>query len=83
MSRRPRAAWLAPRPDGGHSGQAGVAEEAILDLRMQGMVAVVTGASKGIGLAVVKALVAEGVHVIAGCGRAGGSQELPRQPMAR
>jgi NAD(P)-dependent dehydrogenase (short-subunit alcohol dehydrogenase family) len=33
---------------------------------LQGRVAIVTGASKGIGLAIVAALVAEGVHVIAG-----------------
>jgi NAD(P)-dependent dehydrogenase (short-subunit alcohol dehydrogenase family) len=37
-----------------------------MDLHMQGQVAVVTGASRGIGLAVVEALVAEGVRVIAG-----------------
>jgi NAD(P)-dependent dehydrogenase (short-subunit alcohol dehydrogenase family) len=37
-----------------------------MDLELQGKVAVVTGASKGIGLAVVKALVAEGARVVAG-----------------
>ncbi|WP_213815068.1 oxidoreductase [Glaciihabitans sp. dw_435] len=37
-----------------------------MDLHLQGKTAVVTGASKGIGLAVVQALVAEGVRVIAG-----------------
>ena len=37
-----------------------------MDLRLKGKVAVVTGASKGIGLAVTKALVVEGVRVIAG-----------------
>jgi NAD(P)-dependent dehydrogenase (short-subunit alcohol dehydrogenase family) len=37
-----------------------------MDLGLKGRVAVVTGASKGIGLAVAAALVAEGVHVIAG-----------------
>ncbi|MCU1481438.1 MAG: short-chain dehydrogenase/reductase [Subtercola sp.] len=33
---------------------------------MTGKVAIVTGASKGIGLAIVQAFVAEGIHVIAG-----------------
>jgi NAD(P)-dependent dehydrogenase (short-subunit alcohol dehydrogenase family) len=37
-----------------------------VDLGLQGQVALVTGASKGIGLAVTTALVAEGVHVVAG-----------------
>ncbi|KQX06827.1 MULTISPECIES: SDR family NAD(P)-dependent oxidoreductase [unclassified Leifsonia] len=37
-----------------------------MDLGLTGRTAVVTGASKGIGLAVVRAFVAEGVHVIAG-----------------
>jgi NAD(P)-dependent dehydrogenase (short-subunit alcohol dehydrogenase family) len=37
-----------------------------MDLGLQGRVAIVTGASKGIGLAIVKALAAEGVRVIAG-----------------
>jgi NAD(P)-dependent dehydrogenase (short-subunit alcohol dehydrogenase family) len=37
-----------------------------MDLGLRGRVAVVTGASKGIGLAVTQALVSEGVHVIAG-----------------
>jgi NAD(P)-dependent dehydrogenase (short-subunit alcohol dehydrogenase family) len=38
----------------------------MMDLELGGKVAVVTGASKGIGLAVVRALAAEGVTVIAG-----------------
>jgi NAD(P)-dependent dehydrogenase (short-subunit alcohol dehydrogenase family) len=37
-----------------------------MDLHLQGKIAVVTGASKGIGLAVTSALVAEGAHVVAG-----------------
>jgi NAD(P)-dependent dehydrogenase (short-subunit alcohol dehydrogenase family) len=37
-----------------------------VDLRLSGQVAVVTGASRGIGLAVTQALVAEGVCVAAG-----------------
>ncbi|MFF3786852.1 SDR family NAD(P)-dependent oxidoreductase [Streptomyces sp. NPDC001933] len=37
-----------------------------MDLGLEGRVAVVTGASRGIGLAVVEALAAEGVQVVAG-----------------
>jgi NAD(P)-dependent dehydrogenase (short-subunit alcohol dehydrogenase family) len=37
-----------------------------MDLKLSGKVAVVTAASKGIGLAIVKALSAEGAHVVAG-----------------
>lgn len=36
-----------------------------MDLQLQDKVAVVTGAGKGIGLAIVKTLVAEGAHVVA------------------
>jgi NAD(P)-dependent dehydrogenase (short-subunit alcohol dehydrogenase family) len=41
-------------------------EETTVDLHLAGKVAVVTGASKGIGLAVTRALAAEGVAVAAG-----------------
>ena len=43
-----------------------------MDLKLRDKVAVVTGASKGIGLAVTKALVAEGARVIAGARDVGG-----------
>jgi NAD(P)-dependent dehydrogenase (short-subunit alcohol dehydrogenase family) len=45
-----------------------------MDLRLGGRTALVTGASKGIGLAVVRALVEEGVSVVAGA--LNGSAEL-------
>ncbi|WP_436757820.1 SDR family NAD(P)-dependent oxidoreductase [Streptosporangium sp. V21-05] len=40
-----------------------------MDLKLRGKVAVVTGAGKGIGLAITQALVEEGVHVVAGSRR--------------
>jgi NAD(P)-dependent dehydrogenase (short-subunit alcohol dehydrogenase family) len=50
-----------------------------MDLELKGKVAIVTGASKGIGLAVTKALVAEGVRVVAGARDVGGElAELAR-----
>ena len=45
-----------------------------MDLHLGGRSAVVTGASKGIGLAITRALVAEGASVVAGALR--GSPEL-------
>ena len=43
-----------------------------VDLSLKGKIAVVTGASKGIGLAITKAFVAEGAQVIAGARDVGG-----------
>jgi NAD(P)-dependent dehydrogenase (short-subunit alcohol dehydrogenase family) len=49
-----------------------------MDLGLAGKVAVVTGASKGIGLAVVRALVAEGALVVAGARTTDSLQGLER-----
>jgi NAD(P)-dependent dehydrogenase (short-subunit alcohol dehydrogenase family) len=46
--------------------RAGRMKERKLDLHLSGKIAVVTGASKGIGLAVTKAFVDAGTHVVAG-----------------
>src|SRR5258708_5218894 len=46
--------------------QSPQSEEAIMDLQLADKVAVVTGANKGIGFAVTKALLAEGAYVVAG-----------------
>jgi NAD(P)-dependent dehydrogenase (short-subunit alcohol dehydrogenase family) len=47
-----------------------------MDLGLGGQVAVVTGASKGIGLAVVRTLVAEGAQVVAGARHTDGLEGL-------
>jgi len=48
-----------------------------VDLELDGRVAVVTGASKGIGLAVVRTLAEEGMHVVAGARTAGALRDVP------
>jgi NAD(P)-dependent dehydrogenase (short-subunit alcohol dehydrogenase family) len=55
-----------------------------MDLKLAGKVAVVTGASKGIGLAVVRALVDEGARVVAGARTVSSLEGLPGvTPVAR
>jgi NAD(P)-dependent dehydrogenase (short-subunit alcohol dehydrogenase family) len=49
-----------------------------MDLHLTDKVAVVTGANKGIGLAITKALVAEGAHVVAGSLSTGNLDGLDR-----
>src|SRR5450432_3814882 len=48
-----------------------------MDLELKGKIAVVTGASKGIGLAITKTLVAEGALVVAGARSTQSLQGLP------
>lgn len=49
-----------------------------MDLKLTNKIAVVTGASKGIGLAVVRELSAEGAHVVAGARTVDSLRGLPR-----
>jgi len=49
-----------------------------MDLKLKDRVAVVTAASKGIGLAVTRALAAEGACVVAGARTTDSLSELPR-----
>src|SRR5437588_2742285 len=64
-----RIGWHAPRNDGtGRAGAPGTSDlkGTIVDLQLADKIAVVTGANKGIGLAVTNALVDEGAFVVAG-----------------
>jgi NAD(P)-dependent dehydrogenase (short-subunit alcohol dehydrogenase family) len=55
-----------------------------MDLGLNGRAAIVTGASRGIGLAVTRSLVAEGVHVTAGARKSSAElAELARTDKAR
>ena len=47
-----------------------------MDLDLNGKVAVVTGAGKGIGLAVTRALAAEGAQVVAGSRSTGSLDDI-------
>ena len=50
-----------------------------MHLELSGQVAVVTGANRGIGLAVTEALVAEGAHVVAGARRSSTELDILRR----
>jgi NAD(P)-dependent dehydrogenase (short-subunit alcohol dehydrogenase family) len=52
-----------------------------VDLNLNRRVAVVTGASRGIGLAIVEQLLAEGVHVVAGARNVDGLRETSALPV--
>jgi NAD(P)-dependent dehydrogenase (short-subunit alcohol dehydrogenase family) len=55
-----------------------------MDLRLNGQTAIVTGASRGIGLAVTRALAGEGVHVTAGALKSSAElDELARAGLVR
>jgi len=54
-----------------------------MDLRLADKVAVVTGASKGIGLAVTQALVQEGAYVVAGARDTNSLEGLDRSLRSR
>ena len=54
-----------------------------MDLHLDGKIAVVTGASKGIGLAVTRALSAEGVSVVAGARTTDSLEALDMQTPVR
>jgi NAD(P)-dependent dehydrogenase (short-subunit alcohol dehydrogenase family) len=58
-------------------------EERAMDLHLDGKIAVVTGASKGIGLAVTRALSAEGVSVVAGARTTDSLEALDMQTPVR
>jgi NAD(P)-dependent dehydrogenase (short-subunit alcohol dehydrogenase family) len=56
----------------------------IMDLHLSGQTAIVTGASRGIGLAVTRGLVAEGAHVTAGARKSSAElDELARTGVVR
>ena len=50
-----------------------------MDLELQGKVAIVTGASRGLGLSTASALAAEGANVVAAARSVGGIEELQRR----
>jgi NAD(P)-dependent dehydrogenase (short-subunit alcohol dehydrogenase family) len=54
-----------------------------MDLQLSGRTAVVTGASKGIGLAITRALAAEGVNVVAGARQVGDLSDLASSAAVR